>query len=139
MQSTLMKTKKDVVFGNRDRYIPKDQLADPLARMLRNMLEKMGINQARFKTYLDDFIRQEHPDDSGPIAEVKKARSSTFGNIMSTLFYSKSLSFSKICTAFKIIRFTEFEFIIRAKTEQGEIVEVSEKVCVTKVRNSDNS
>lgn len=108
-------------------FVPYEQLTDTPSRLFRNIIQELGINQAIWKTYLDDYLRWIHPDDSGPAAEVKRARSTDLGNIQNTLFCSRTLSYNKFLMGLKILKISEADLALSIKTESGVIHTVSER------------
>lgn len=129
--------KKVSGFVKNRNFVPYEQLTDVPSRMYRKVIEKLGINQAKWKTYLDDYLRWLHPDDSAPANEVKRARSTALGNIQSTLFCSKTLTWNKFLTGLKIQKVSELEVVFRFKTESGEQIEIEEKIILQKERKSE--
>lgn len=108
-------------------FVPYEQLTETTSRLFRKIIEELGIDQATWKTYLDDYLRWIHPDDSGPAAEVKRARSTALGNIQNTLFCSNTLSYNKFLMGLKILKISEADINIQIKTEAGTVHTVSEK------------
>lgn len=119
--------KKALTFTKNKNFIPYEQLTDVPSRVFRKITDVLQINQAKWKTYMDDYLRWIHPDTSADAAEVKRARSTLLGNTQSTLFYSKSLSWNKLLMGLKILRITEIELSIKFKTESGEEHTITEK------------
>ena len=92
----------------------------------------LEINNAKWKTYLDDYLRWQHPEDSGTPAEVKRNRSTALGNLQSTLFYSKNLTWNKLLVALKICRITKIKISLEIETESGEQHTISETTLLRK-------
>ncbi|QYN80114.1 hypothetical protein PQD71_gp212 [Kosakonia phage Kc263] len=113
-------------------FVPYEQLTDTTSRLFRKIIEELGINQATWKTYLDDYLRWIHPDDSAPAAEVKRARSTDLGNIQNTLFCSRTLSYNKFLMGLKILKISETDLTIAVKTESGVTHTVFEKTILRK-------
>lgn len=124
--------KKPALHIKNKNFVPYEQLTDAPSRMFRQILEKLEINQAKWKTYLDDYLRWIHPDNSGPPIEVKRARSTSLGNIQSTLFFSNSLSWNKFLMGLKILKITEADVNIIIATESGVTHNVNEKTILGK-------
>lgn len=118
--------KKPAQYVKNKNFVPYEQLTDTPSRAFRKILEKLDINQAKWKTYLDDYLRWTYPDDSGPADVVKRARSTALGNIQSTLFCSRTLSYNKYLMGLKILKITKVDFSVKVMTESGEEVEVNE-------------
>lgn len=112
--------------------VPYEQLTDLPSRTFRKILEELDINQAKWKTYLDDFLRWSYPDDSAPPADVKRARSTALGNIQSTLFCSRTLSYNKFLMGLRILKIRETDLTITVTTESGDIKTVEEKTILRK-------
>jgi hypothetical protein len=125
--------KKPVQYIKNKNFVPYEQLIDAPARQFRKILDALDINQAKWKTYLDDYLRSIHPDDSGPAMEVKRARSTALGNIQSTLFCSRTLSHNKFLMGLKILKIREADIIVTVTKESGETKTVSEKTILTKI------
>lgn len=119
--------KKSTQFVKNKNFVPYEQLTDTPSRLFREILIELDINMAKWKTYLDDYLRWTYPDDSGPAIEVKRARSTALGNIQSTLFCSRTLSFNKFLMALKILKISETDLNITIKTESGVTKTVGEK------------
>lgn len=101
-------------------FVPYERLTDVPSRLFRNVTEALNINLAKWKTYMDDYLRWIHPDDGADPQEVKKQRSTTFSNIQSALFFSNSLTWNKLLMALKISKVVELEITFKIKTESGE-------------------
>jgi hypothetical protein len=125
--------KKPVQYIKNRNFVPYEQLTDAPSRQFRKILDELDINQAKWKTYLDDYLRAIHPDDSGTAMEVKRARSTALGNIQSTLFCSRTLSHSKFLMGLKILKIREADIAVTVTTESGETTTVSEKTVLMKV------
>lgn len=125
---------KQLTFKNKN-FVPTEQLTDIPSRLFRRITEVLNINQAKWRTFMDDYLRWTHPDDSGPAADVKRARSTALGNIQSTLFCSKTLTWNKLLLALKISRVTEVEVSFKIKTESGEEHVIVERTLLRKLRN----
>lgn len=124
--------KKPTQYIKNKNFVPYEQLTDAPSRQFRKILEKLDINQAKWKTYLDEYLRLMHPDDSGPAMEVKRARSTALGNIQSTLFCSRTLSHNKFLMGLKILKVKEVDMIVTVTKESGEAQTVSEKTILFK-------
>ncbi|AEV89710.1 hypothetical protein OBP_273 [Pseudomonas phage OBP] len=124
--------KKALSFGKNKNFVPPEQLTDVPSRLFRKITQVLDINMAKWKTYLDDYLRWIHPDDSGPAADVKRNRSTAMGNIQSTLFFSKTLSWNKLLMGLKIAKIAEIEVIFKIKTESGEEHVITEKTILRK-------
>lgn len=124
--------KKNLQYVKNRNFVPYEQLTDTPSRLFRRILDELDINQAKWKTYLDDYLRSIHPDNSGPAMEVKRARSTALGNIQSTLFCSRTLSYNKFLMGLKILKVSETDVNITVKKESGEIKEVAEKTILLK-------
>ncbi|QZA70731.1 hypothetical protein AH04_258 [Erwinia phage AH04] len=124
--------KKPVQYIKNKNFVPYEQLTDAPSRQFRKILDELDINQAKWKTYLDDYLRAIHPDDSGPAMEVKRARSTALGNIQSTLFCSRTLSHNKFLMGLKILKIKEVLMDITVTKESGETKTVSEKTILMK-------
>jgi hypothetical protein len=131
--------KKPAQYIKNKNYVPYEQLTDTLARKFREILDKLDINQAKWKTYLDDYLRDIHPDDSGDAMEVKRARSTALGNIQSTLFCSRTLSYNKFLMGLKILKISEAEVTIVLKKESGETTTVSERTILMRPQRGESS
>lgn len=116
-------------------FVPMEQLTDIPSRLFRRVTEVLNINTAKWKTYMDDYLRWTHPDDGSNTAEVKRARSTALGNIQNTLFCSKTLTWNKLLLGLKIARITEVEVSFKIKTESGEEHVITEKTLLRKLRN----
>lgn len=130
--------KKPAQYIKNKNFVPYEQLTDAPARLFREILEELDINNAKWKTYLDDYLRAMHPDDSGPAIDVKRARSTALGNIQSTLFCSRTLSFNKFLMALKILKVSEADIGITIKRESGEVITVSEKTILLRLIRDSN-
>lgn len=124
--------KKTPQYIKNKNFVPYEQLTDAPSRQFRKILEKLDINQAKWKTYLDEYLRLMHPDDSGPAMEVKRARSTALGNIQSTLFCSRTLSHNKFLMGLKILKIKEVDMVVTVTKESGEVQTVSEKTILLK-------
>lgn len=124
--------KKSPQYVKNKNFVPYEQLTDAPSRQFRKILEKLDINQAKWKTYLDEYLRLMHPDDSGPAMEVKRARSTALGNIQSTLFCSRTLSHNKFLMGLKILKVKEVDMVVTVTKESGEAQTVSEKTILLK-------
>lgn len=124
--------KKNLQYVKNRNFVTYEQLTDTPSRLFRRILDELDINQAKWKTYLDDYLRSIHPDNSGPAMEVKRARSTALGNIQSTLFCSRTLSYNKFLMGLKILKVSETDVNITVKKESGEIKTVSEKTILLK-------
>jgi hypothetical protein len=124
--------KKPTHYIKNKNFVPYEQLTDAPSRQFRKILEKLDINQAKWKTYLDEYLRLMHPDDSGPAMEVKRARSTALGNIQSTLFCSRTLSHNKFLMGLKILKVKEVDMVVTVTKESGETQTVSEKTILLK-------
>lgn len=133
------KNKQQLSFGKNKNFVPYEQLTDIPSRLFRKITEKLNINQAKWKTFLDDYLRWQHPDDSAPAAEVKRARSTALGNIQSTLFCSKSLSWNKLLMGMKIARITSVKLTLEFETESGEKHVIEERTVLRKVQKESES
>jgi len=131
--------KKPAQYIKNKNYVPYEQLTDTLARKFREILDKLDINQAKWKTYLDDYLRDIHPDDSGDAMEIKRARSTALGNIQSTLFCSRTLSYNKFLMGLKILKISEAEVTIVLKKESGETTTVSERTILMRPQRGETS
>ena len=129
------KKTKTVPFGKTKNYVPKEQLTDTPSRMFREIMDVMGVNAAKWKSYMDEYLRWIHPDDSGPPLEVKKARGTSLGNAQSAYFCSRTLSFNKLITGLKILKLKRVTFKIECETESGEIFNVSETTILRRSRS----
>ncbi|EBY9763894.1 hypothetical protein D5W64_12345 [Salmonella enterica subsp. enterica serovar Saintpaul] len=123
---------KGLSFSKNKNFVPYEQLTDTPSRLFRKIIEVLDINNAKWKTYLDDYLRWQHPDDSGPVAEVKRNRSTALGNLQSTLFYSKNLTWNKLLVALKICRITKIKISLEIETESGEQHTISETTLLRK-------
>lgn len=123
---------KGLSFNKNKNFVPYDQLTDVPSRLFRKIVDVLAINNAKWKTYLDDYLRWQHPDDSGPAAEVKRNRSTALGNLQSTLFHSKNLSWNKLLVALKICRITKIKLTLEIETESGEQHTISETTILRK-------
>lgn len=119
-------------FSKNKNFVPYDQLTDVPSRLFRKMIEVLQVNNAKWKTYIDDYLRWTHPDDSGPAAEVKRNRSTALGNLHSTLFCSKNLSWNKLLVGAKIARISKITATFTIETESGEIHTITEKTILRK-------
>lgn len=119
--------KKPVQYVKNKNFVPYEQLTDSLARLFREILVELDINQAKWKTYLDDYLRGTYPDDSGPAMEVKRARSTALGNIQSTFFTSRTLSYNKFLLGLKILKIKEVDLNVTVTAESDVTKTVSEK------------
>ena len=124
--------KNSTQFVKNQNFVPYEQLTDTPSRLFREILIELDINMAKWKTYLDDYLRWTYPDDSGPAIEIKRARSTALGNIQSTLFCSRTLSFNKFLMALKILKISETDLNITIKTESGVTKTVGEKTILRK-------
>lgn len=131
--------KKPAQYIKNKNYVPYEQLTDSLARKFREILDKLDINQAKWKTYLDDYLRDIHPDDSGTAIDVKRARSTALGNIQSTLFCSRTLSYNKFLMGLKILKISEVDVDITIKKESGETTTVSEKTILLRPQRGERT
>jgi hypothetical protein len=125
------KKKSTPIIKNKN-LVPFEQLTDAPSRMFRKIIIDLGINQAKWKTYLDDYLRWVHPDDSGDPIDVKRARSTALGNIQSTLFCSNSLTWNKFLMGLKILKITMADIDIKIMTESGVEYNVGEKTVLGK-------
>lgn len=123
---------KTVSFSKNKNFVPYEQLTDTPSRLFRKIIEVLEINNAKWKTYLDDYLRWQHPEDSGTPAEVKRNRSTALGNLQSTLFYSKNLTWNKLLVALKICRITKIKISLEIETESGEQHTISETTLLRK-------
>lgn len=123
---------KTVSFSKNKNFIPYEQLTDTPSRLFRKIIDVLEINNAKWKTYLDDYLRWQHPEDSGTPAEVKRNRSTALGNLQSTLFYSKNLTWNKLLVALKICRITKIKISLEIETESGEQHTISETTLLRK-------
>lgn len=128
----MIEKNKGLSFGKNKNFVPAEQLTDVPSRLFRKIVEVLNINNAKWKTYLDDYLRWQHPDDSGPAAEVKRQRSTALGNLQSTLFYSKNLTWNKLLVALKICRVTKIRVIFEIETESGEQHTITETTVLRK-------
>lgn len=128
------KKTKNVPFGKNKNYVPLEQLTDTPSRMFRHIMDKMGVNAAKWKSYMDEYLRWIHPDDSGTPLEVKKARGTSLGNAQSAYFCSRTLSFNKLITGLKILKLKRVTFKIECETETGEVFDVSETTILRRSR-----
>lgn len=119
-------------FERNKNFVPVEALTDPPSRLFRAVLKMLGMNQSKWMSYVNEYLRWIHPDGSAPSAELKKMRSTTLGNAQSAYFFSKSLSFNKLIAGYKILKFRRVKFIIEAESPTGEIVTVSETVFLGK-------
>lgn len=127
------KKKSTQYVKNNKNFVPYEQLTDAPSRQFRKILEALDINQAKWKTYLDEYLRLIHPDGSGPAMDVKRARSTALGNIQSTLFCSRTLSHNKFLMGLKILKIREADIVVTVTKESGETKTVSEKTILLKL------
>ncbi|QDH47191.1 hypothetical protein PQC07_gp045 [Aeromonas phage D3] len=113
-------------FERNKNFVPDEQLTDTPARLFRKISNAMGMNLSKWTSYMGEYLRWLHPEDSGTPLEVKKARSTTLGNAQSAYYYSKSLSFNKLIAGMKILKFKKVTFTITGETATGEVITVSE-------------
>lgn len=128
----MIEKNKTVSFIKNKNFIPYEQLTDTPSRLFRKIIDVLEINNAKWKTYLDDYLRWQHPEDSGTPAEVKRNRSTALGNLQSTLFYSKNLTWNKLLVALKICRITKIKISLEIETESGEQHTISETTLLRK-------
>lgn len=126
------KKKSSLTFNKNKNFVPYEQLTDVPSRLFRKIIEVLQINNAKWKTYLDDYLRWTHPDDSGTPAEVKRNRSTALGNLQSTLFYSKNLSWNKLLVGAKVARVSKITATFVIETESGEQHTITETTILRK-------
>lgn len=113
-----------------------DRLTDLTSRLFRRVSEEMGITikgalqLSIWKTYIDDYIRELHPDDPERMDIVKKDRSTTIGNVNDTLWMSTKLSFGKMITGLKILRVRKVTVILKVETDAGKEYVVEETTII---------
>ena len=107
-------------------YVPFDRLTDTPARLFRMVGERIGLNFAMWRSLMTDHLRMIHPDDSGEPKDVKKARSTSFGNAQSAYFFNTGLSFDKLMEGLKILKVRKVTIKLTCELENGRTVEVSE-------------
>lgn len=109
------------------RYVEDDQLQDTPARLFRMLLRKLKIDSpVRWGVYLRDYLAWVVTEKDPNKAKIERTTKS--GNIKDTYFQKPTLSFNKLLEGASIIRMREVEVILRCTTEDGEVVEVSEKI-----------
>lgn len=129
------KKKQQLSFGKNKNFVPYEHLTDIPSRLFRKITDVLQIGNAKWKTYLDDYLRWQHPDNSGTPADVKRARSTALGNIQSTLFCSKTLSWNKLLMGMKIARITRVKLTLEIETESGEKHTITEETLLRKSRD----
>lgn len=102
------------------------RLTDLPSRLFRNIAAQMDITVSSWKTYIDDYIRDLHPDDPTRMDAVKKERGTAIGNINDTLWMSPKLSFNKMITGFKILKIKKVTITIKVETKSGKEYVVEE-------------
>lgn len=107
-------------------FVPYDRLTDTPARLFRVIGEKIGLNSAMWRSLMTDHLRMIHPDDSGDPREVRKARSTSFGNAQSAYFFNTGLSFDKLMEGLKILKVKKLTITLTCELENGKVVEAAE-------------
>lgn len=115
---------------NNKTIIPYERLTDLPSRLFRKIAESMDITVSSWKTYIDDYIRDLHPDDPEHMDVVKKERSTTIGNVNDTLWMSTKLSFGKMVTGLKILKVRKVTVILKVETESGKEYVVEETTII---------
>lgn len=100
--------------------VPFEKLTDPPSRLFRKIADQIDVTISSWKTYIDDYIRQVHPDDPNSMDRVKKDRSTAIGNVNDTLWMSNKLSFGKMLTGLGILKVKKVTIILKVETESGE-------------------
>lgn len=107
-------------------FVPYDRLIDTPARLFRVIGEKIGLNSAMWRSLMTDHLRMIHPDSSGDARDVRKARSTSFGNAQNTYFFSAGLTFDKLMEGLKILKVKKLTITLTCELENGKIVEAAE-------------
>ena len=121
---------------NVENIVQDHQLNDLTARLFRKVFgivtgSTKTTKTAIWKTYLDDYLREVHPDEPDNMDIVKRNRSTTIGNIFDTLFMSTSLSFGKMMTGLRILKVKNVTVVFKIEFTNGKKIEIeeSQEVC----------
>lgn len=126
--------KKSIAPLSNKTIVDTKRVTDITSRLFRRIAEQMEIDVSSWKTYIDDYIRELHPDDPSRMDAVKKERGTAIGNINDTLWMSTKLSFNKMVTGFRILKIRKMTVILKVETESGKEYVVEETTNITNKR-----
>lgn len=116
------------------RYLPDNELRNPMAKLFRGLLNQMQMNPTKWTRFLHDYltwvISGEKPDKHRSIALMKT------GNIRDAYFHNPKLTADKLFEGLSILQIEECEIILRVKDSKGETYEVTEKVPIKHAHNT---
>lgn len=108
------------------KQIPKEELTDIPSKLWRAITDSIVVTEASWKTYLDDYIRNLHPDRPDKMEAIKRERSWTVGNINEALWQRPTLTFKKLLTGLFILKAVSMKVTIEVELKSGKKVVVSE-------------
>lgn len=110
----------------RKKQIPKEDLTDIPSKLWRGITDSIVVTEASWKTYLDDYIRNLHPDRPDKMEAIKRERSWTVGNINEALWQRPTLTFKKLLTGLFILKAVNMKVTIEVELKSGKKIVVSE-------------
>lgn len=108
------------------RYVNDEELRDTPARLFRKILNKMEMNPRKWTMYLRDYL--DWVVTTIDREKAKNERITRTGNIKDTYFQKPTLTFNKMLEGLSILKQDTCEIIIRVTDEDGNVIEVSEKL-----------
>lgn len=109
------------------KQIPKEDLTDIPSKLWRGITDSIVVTEASWKTYLDDYIRNLHPDRPDKMEAIKRERSWTVGNINEALWQRPTLTFKKLLTGLFILKAVSMKVTIEVELKSGKKVIVTEE------------
>lgn len=116
------------------RYIPDEELIDPLSKLFRGLLNKMKMNPYKWTKFLND-----HLDWVVTSKDPERARTERLvktGNIRDAFFHKPRLSAAKLFEGLSITQMTEYTITLEVKNAQGETFVISESGAIKHAKNS---
>lgn len=128
------KTKSEMVSLSK-RYLPDEELRNPMAKLFRGLLNKLQMNPTKWTSLLHDYlswvISGETLENRRKIALMKT------GNIRDAFFHNPKLTADKLFEGLSILQIEECEIILRVKDRKGEVYEIIENVPIKHAKNTE--
>lgn len=118
----------DFKIPNNKDHVDYNMLTDMPSRCWRRALECLDMNLSHWKSLLTDYLRWLYPDSNDPkeAKEIKRNRSTTLGNINREYFNNNTLTFPKLMTGLKILKFLKIELTIKLTHKNGKVYVIQE-------------